>query len=260
MAAVLEDLGRYARAEAVQRTLVAELVKRVGEQHFLTYQAQHTLSRLVAAQGRYAEAEGLLLPAVQNMEAWLGREHHEAILSGAWIGALRREQGRFPEAEAIFKDVLNRCELQATCSSSPNTVGSLRSQVADVCFLQRRLPEALKIYRQTVAMSQGGDANSRGAIYMRVRLAEVLAETGSFQEAAGIMQAIPPSFAQTEYRLGVWVGRLRRVEGLLALHSRDHARAQAALAEALRIQEFRHGRDHWRTKRAREDLARVPGV
>lgn len=260
MAAVLEDLGRYARAEEVQRTLLADLVKRVGEQHFLTYQAQHTLSRLVAAQGRYAEAEGLLLPAVQNMESWLGREHHEAILSGAWIGALRREQGRFPEAEAIFRDVLRRCELQATCASSPNTVGSLRSQVADVCFLQRRLPEALKIYRQTVAMSQGGDANSRGAIYMRVRLAEVLAETGSFQEAAGIMQAIPPSFAHTEYRLGVWVGRLRRVEGLLALQSRDYAKAHAALAAALQIQEFRHGRDHWRTQRAREDLARVPAV
>ena len=62
------------------------------------------------------------------------------------------------------------------------------------------------------------------------------------------------------HRLGVWVGRLRRVEGLFALNSRDYAKAQAALADALQIQELRHGRDHWRTKRAREDLARVPGV
>ena len=53
------------------------------------------------------------------------------------------------------------------------------------------------------------------------------------------------------------LAELRRVEGLLAQARGDLAAARAALEESRSILELRYGPDHWRTRRASAERARL---
>jgi serine/threonine protein kinase/class 3 adenylate cyclase len=252
----LQEAGRYIDAEAGQRQLLAEISARLGDRHYWTSWQRLRLGSALMWQGRYGEAESTLIRAAADMEAWLGPDHRQAILAQVHIGRLRIEQGRLDEAERIIREGLRQCEVHGGCG--PLAPARFRWELGEAYRLQRRFPDAIVALKESLAeFEKTAEPDSTDILRTRFRIAEAQLGADDFPAAQITLDAVPTGAAQRLYGMSADLARLRRVQGLLALQQRDYDKARQALSEALKIYEFRHGPDYWRTRLAREELARV---
>jgi hypothetical protein len=122
--------------------------------------------------------------------------------------------------------------------------------------LQGRLQEAHREMRQAL----DGAERSDGAAHpwtqqIRIRLAGILREEKLLSDAQAELARVDREALKQLPAGHPLLGQLRREEGLLLRAQGDAGGARRALAEALEICEHRYGSTHWRTQRAREELA-----
>jgi eukaryotic-like serine/threonine-protein kinase len=209
---------------------------------------RHWLGIVLAGLGRYAEAEVELQGAEAYLRSWLGTDHvftEEMRLSRA---RLLLDKGERDRAMALVRELLRRCK---ECSS-----GELNGALAEALLGSGRLGEALATGKAAVIDSE----KASGVVDVRLRavLADIYREGADPQSAWATLEPITER-ALERYATGHVVrAELHRVQGLLWLEEKRYDKARAALQDALDIQQLRRGPDHWRTRRPRDELARVP--
>jgi eukaryotic-like serine/threonine-protein kinase len=253
---VLGEFGdEYNEAESRLREALAVFSEVFGENSEPTALMRFGLGGILATAGAYDEAEKLLFQARDFFEAWLPRKHFYHALPRLFIARLRLEQQRPLEAVAQIQEGMEFCNLGG-CTPRLRAellvhVGHAHARLGNWQKAVTVLSDSLKIYQELHG------SNHVGTIKTRVSLAEALLKSGRTREASDMLAAINPKAAAALRPGQVAVAELRRVEGLLALHNKDFARARSALEESLEITTRRLGAGNWRVDRLRKELEQV---
>lgn len=216
-----------------------------------------SLGALYCETQRFAEAERELDSALKEALRWVPDDSATTLQIRRDQAQLRLEEGRAPEAAGILEGLLS------VLSSSPHSTdregSSLIRYYLGIAYQSlNRVPEAVDTLRGAVERSEAVNGPDYPLTeQMRIALADALRVQGGLDEAHALLARVaarglpglPP-----DHPIG---GELRRVQGLLLAQLGDTVGARAALAEALRIFTVRYGAAHWRTQRARAELARL---
>lgn len=103
LATVLVDRGQFGAGETLQREVLADRLRMLGEKHGQVPLSISHLSWAVAAQGRYAEAEQLQRDALARHHALVGDPNSDWLFYMRRLGAILTDEGKLPEAEAAFR-------------------------------------------------------------------------------------------------------------------------------------------------------------
>lgn len=252
----LNALGHYDEAEPLMRQVVAEQSKLLGDNQLETSVSRMIHGSALMDLGRTDEAETELLAADAAIHKWVGPEDPFIATSGTYLARLRLEQNRPGEAETLLKHAIRIRE--ASFGPDTSIVGWTRHMLAEVYQRQGRLKEAEASMAQALAVGEKVDGASHPfSLKQRVGLADILREQGDFVRAGATLRAIALSTVAGLPDRHPFLANLRREEGLLWLNEKQYDKARAALTEALQIYQLRHGSEHWRTLRARAELAKA---
>jgi tetratricopeptide (TPR) repeat protein len=111
-----------------------------------------------------SEAGPLYREAIELLERVVGSEHHDTIDAMNIYGKFLREQRELDEAQRIFETVLERDRKlrpnHAYVGHDLDSLGSIALLKKDYATAERRLREALDIYRRTLPPRHGYTAVS----------------------------------------------------------------------------------------------------
>lgn len=215
--------------------------------------AEMSLALALLELGEHEESADHLNRAETIFAASLPPQHW--LLAPVRLTRGRLELARRHPAAAIdvLKSALSLC-LKAECA--PRLLEELKYDLARSYDQLGDTERAIDGYRQSLAayeLLRG--ANHIGCVKRRISLADALRRTGNVREAVGALKQIesialtqlpPPHLVVAEYK---------RTAGLLCLNEPREARKH--LEDSLEIFEYRLGSNHFRTARARTDLALV---
>ena len=255
LVSALSAAAEYEQAERLCRSLLLSLKEVAASKQLTTLMLDRWLARVLLARGRYQEAEQILsqLRAVLPGQVPAGHAEHR-FLENAWA-ELHLEQGRLKQSIASAQALLQRAAategIEENISYDPLII------LAGAYLRSGQYQEALAALRKIEAAPDkwfGEDHPLR--VSVRTMLADALRGAGHAAEASEALNSISPiALSRLPPRHPFEAERLR-VQGLLWLAADQPSEAGKALAESLKIYEFRLGPDHWRTQRAREELAR----
>lgn len=254
----LIQLAEYAEAEEVLRRSMARLVPIVGEGHVRVAQARTFRAEALGELGRYAEADEEIAAGLEAASAWAPSQAAGYVVRARIaLGRLRMEQGRLPEAVAELQGVLDT--MLAWQGPERDQSAVVRRPLAEALQRLERLPEAEQHMRQALQLTEAVEGPGHPTTErIRIALADIVLRRGHPAEARQLIGAVDRDVFGLLPQQHPILAQLRRVEGFLALAEQDLAAARAALTEAHAILSFRHGAGHWRTLRARNELALVP--
>ena len=254
---LLVTLGEFQEAERVLRDAVRQIEASLGGDHVRVARARRSLGLTLMELGRYEEADAELTAAVDYARRWLREGSGYVVSARRDLGRLRLEQGRAAEAAAILEDTL--AGLLSWKGPEMDQTVSIRHPLGQAYQRLGRLEEAAAALRLALASGEktlgAAHFNTLGA---RVSLADVLREQGHLREARDTLARFAALASDLPERHPL-LAAAQRVDGLLCLKEGNAARARAALAQALEIYAYRYGGAHWRTQRARAELALAPG-
>jgi eukaryotic-like serine/threonine-protein kinase len=221
---------------------------------FMQWQRGEVLREL----GRLDEAYTELTEAERGLLEWAGAD--DRYVPGARVGRARTllEMGNWVEARRLFDELLRKCS-GGTCNDDwpyerlQATAGLLELNLHAGAF-----ERALVLARTNVLAVDRPGFEPGWVVDTHVQLAEVLQRLHLTRDAWAALSAIAPRALLTLAPQSHRVASRRRIEGLLWLDEKEYDKARAALQEALEIEELRRGPAHWRARRLREELARVP--
>jgi tetratricopeptide (TPR) repeat protein len=233
------------------------LVKTLERETELSAVTRIGLSLHLAVTGRFGESEALALQAGSFFDQAFPPGHFIRGLQKMGIARLRVEQYRFVEATSMLKEALELCPARSAC---PKRVRSeMLWELAYLLSEADRGREAIEGLQELVRDNERLRRPDHVLLLrIRVALADSLRQAGRFDEASGVLSGLNRDAIARLGRNQQAKGDLRRVEGLLFLTAGKLESARTALQESLDVATRRHGPNHWRSKRARAELARVP--
>lgn len=184
-AILLKDHGMPQEAESLNREVLADRSKFVGQKCYDTYDSLYNLGISLLDQGKLSEAESFLHQAWASRQELLGENHIRTISSIHMIASLRYEQGRHMEAHKLITKAVNARRLQLGDEHS-ETLESYH-MLADVVYAQHNLGMAEELFRKV----RSGRQKVLGVFHPHtlrstIRLADVLKDLRQFGEAADL--------------------------------------------------------------------------
>ncbi len=189
LAAVLDDTGKVAEAEALYREALDRSRRVLGSKHEETQRLQSNLGKLLRDHGRSAEAEPLWRDALQYANEVFGENDPVTIGLLNNLSVLLYTKGQFAEAEPLARDALKRGRL-ALGDDHPDTINMINN-LAALLVDKHELADGGNLYTEGLERSRrvmGEDhpltqrmRNNLGAVLLRqekyVELEPVVRET-----------------------------------------------------------------------------------
>jgi DNA-binding winged helix-turn-helix (wHTH) protein len=256
LGSVLIRAGEFEQAEDVLRQGIETVSKRLGDTNYDTAATRISRSISLRALGRDSEAVAELQKASAIVDEWLGKDNVRSLsplrdLALLWLGL-----GEVNEAQAAVAEARRRCAAMPDCPMGLSL--TFREAQGAVYKQQGRARDALKIFAEVLAERQKKFGASPETLLSRISLANAQRETGDTQAAWRTLAAVPALDPSKDTEALRWA--LSRAQGLLWLREKQTDKARTALTESLRLSEAAFGTQHWRTRRARDELAHVaPG-
>ena len=148
----LFDEARYAEAEPLYKSYLAEHVRRGDADTGLVALAFNNLALLYSTQGRYDEAEPLFERGLAIRRKLFGAAHPEVAQSLAGLASLYDGQGRYGEAEPFYREALSIREASLG-AEHPDVAASL-GQLAGLLVSQGRYGAADALYRRALGIQE----------------------------------------------------------------------------------------------------------
>jgi len=170
-------------------------------------------------------------------------------------GRIALEQQRSTDAMAELDAAMALC-FEGGCS--PRISEEVHYDLGRAHDQLGHMEQAVNIYRKSLStyeLLRG--PNNIGCLKRRLSLADALRRVGRTREASELLAGLAPGTLEALPPPHLVVAEFRRIQGLLWIEDRQWAKGQVALGESLTIVEQRLGADHWRTERARTELAQA---
>jgi len=251
---LLQYAEDYRETEALIREALDEFRDLFGERHELVAFSRTVLTYTLIAVGRYDEAERHFALARDSYLSLLPADHFAHGVNMGALGRLLLERGRPSEATPVLTKALGLCTRTNGCP--PTNIATLNQWLGESFQKVGRWDEALNALTTALVVVE----KVRGPIHVdslrkRVQLADALRESGNRKQATEMLNVVPRAILGALPARNQVVADFRRVEGLLWLEQHEPKQAELALRESLRTVSHRFGEKHWRTDRARRELA-----
>lgn len=151
------------------------------------------------------------------------------------LGYLLEEQGRYAEAAATYRRAIHELEK----SKSPTSAHTFRERLAANLALLNQAAEAEAIAREAVEIADKtlGDDNL-DRVTVRATLAQVLEQTGKFDEALVQVRIAEELFVKIHGERHEHYGELRTLEGAILVETERYAEATKVLSRACEVIAF----------------------
>ncbi|OHW99554.1 kinesin light chain, partial [Colletotrichum incanum] len=180
-------LGRYSKAEQIQRQTLELSQKVLGLEDPDTLGSMNNLAVVLQYQGRYKEAEQIQRQTLELRQKVLGLEDPNTLGSMNNLAAVLQYQGRYKEAEQIHQQTLE-LRQKVLGLEDPNTLASMNN-LAEVLRYQGRYKEAEQIQRQTLQLKEEVlGLEDPDTLTSMSNLAVVLNSQGKHEEAEQLYQ------------------------------------------------------------------------
>jgi tetratricopeptide (TPR) repeat protein len=136
----LSSRGRYAEAESLYESVVAEREQLFGPDDFDLFNVMHDLAWVYLCRGRYVDAEALSKRVLESRKTRLGPEHRDTLKTMSTLAEVYCRQQRLDDAETLFMQSLQSQESQF--GSEDNHTLWTMNQLAVVYNSQQRYDEA----------------------------------------------------------------------------------------------------------------------
>jgi eukaryotic-like serine/threonine-protein kinase len=181
LASIAQDRQDFATAERLAREILAIDRETRDKDHPLYARHLLTLASALRGQGKMSEAGPLYREAIDLFERVVGSAHPDTIDAMNNFGKFLREQGELDEAQRVFETVLASDRKlrpdHAYVGQDLDSLGSIALLKKDYATAERRLREALDIYRKTLPAGHGYTGVTL------TRLGVALLETRQWKEA-----------------------------------------------------------------------------
>ena len=245
----------YTQGEARYREAHAVFSKTFGNDNEMVAVTRLGRAGALTGLGRYEEAQVEMLHASEFFESSLPPLHWLHAIPKLFSGRIALEQGQPERAVATLEAATTSC-VKGGCS--PRIAEDIRYDLGRAYDKLGNLQRATDIYRgslRTYELLRG--PNDIGCLRRRVSLADALRRSRNPLDASAVLIGVTPEALEALSPRHLVIAEVRRVQGLLWLEDRQWAKAQETLNESLRIVEQRLGPKHWRTERARLELAQA---
>lgn len=234
MAMAYNNLGLYARAQALLERTVQLFTAVLGPDNVETLHAKQRLAWSLFQQGRLAQAESQQRSLIAAERRVFGPEHEVTVGTMGDLATTLSEERRLPEAEKLQRDVLE-IQKRVLGREAPYTLASMDNLAATLLY-EGRAEEAEKLERETLEIQRRvhGTENLTTIHYM-MNEAEIKAGMGSLDEAEKMSLSLldlehrligpnSPEAAETTYNLAVIKLKQGKKKEALSLlgHAIDH--------------------------------------
>jgi serine/threonine-protein kinase len=254
VAALDQDRGEFAAAEAGQRQALDILRRRSGEGDPRVADALNDLSATLIARAKYPEAESVLREALTIHRKAHGDAHESVAGDLSNLGSVLRKMGKLPEAVASHREALaiGRGVFGPVHPKLARQVNNLAVALKD----EGRLAEAESLAREALGLTRKLYGAEHPDIALQLsNLASILQARGAYEEAvATARQGLAMRralFGPDHEQVAMSVGNL----GDLLEEMGDLEAALPLYEEALRIQRKALGSEHPRCAVALTHLA-----
>lgn len=252
-------LGEFAEnhreSELRYREALDVMLKLLGEDAESTASARMSLASTLALAGRPNEAEDFITLAEKFFESSLPAGHWLRATPIHHRGRIALEQQRAASAISLLDRALNLC-VSGGCSQ--RIAEEIRYDLGRAHHLSGNLDLAVEIYsRSLMVYERLRGPNHIGCVKRRLSLTDALRSSGRNAEARETLSGVTSEALDALPAPHLVVADYKRIQGLLWAADGEFAKARAALSESLEIVEHRLGNNHWRTLRARAELAKA---
>lgn len=148
MGDVYDNLGLYARAQALQQKAVDIRQRVLGPESPETLKSMSALAHTMLEQGRLADAETLQRQTLSVQTRVLGQVHPDTLWSMSNLGRILWSKGRYADAEKLDRNALE-IQRRVLGPEHPDTLTTMSNLGFDVQS-QHRFAEAEKLRRETL--------------------------------------------------------------------------------------------------------------
>jgi eukaryotic-like serine/threonine-protein kinase len=259
MGQVLIALGDPGTAQEHLRTAIQQLTATLGDRHPDVSEARDALGRALTAGGRYEEARTQLDTAEELARQWAPLTTWTVMRPKFFKGLLLLELNQPEQAEVLLAEIVGFQDAHKGEHPELDHTGPVRKALAEAYISEGQTKKAIDVLKEAVAVSAAAD----GAMYpvtlsIRLSLAEALLADGLDDQAREVLQTSPVIEFPQLPAAHPFFAQLARVHGLLELHAGHVVEARAWLTKALNICQSVYGTQHWRSVRARRELALLP--
>jgi len=229
LAAVLEEQGRPAEAERLERAVIAAADSRAyPPSHPFPYAVRNNLGHALASQGRVAEAEPQYRQAYLGLRRAYGPDHPDAVAAEASLAATLALLGRVTDAEPLFGDAVARTR-RAVGDDNPRSASAMLGY-SELLLRSGKPGRALPMMRSVATVVEHALAPGHPE---RLRAESVLgaclSATGSTRQGGALLERTYRELLRTRGPGDVYTDRAR---GRLADHYRRVGRPELASALA----------------------------
>ncbi len=243
MGQVYDNLGLYARAQALLQQAVDIRRRVLGPENPDTLRSMSNLSRTLDHQGHYTEAESLIRQTLDIERKVLGPKHLDTVWAISNLGVSLTRDGRYTDAEKLLREALDT-RRRVLGSAHPQTLTSM-SNLAAVLSDEGKQGEAEKLLRESLDTKRrvlGSD--DPDTIVSMNNLASVLNSEGQSAEAEKLFRetleirrrVLGPEHPQT------LISMMNLADSLTKLS--EYPEAEALLKQTLEIQRRVLGPEH----------------
>ena len=252
-----EEASDYPEARALFAEAREGLVHLIGENNDVVAQQDLSLVVALAAQREFDAANELIGKTEGFFAEWVPPHHWLRVIPKYYSAVVQLEQGHFHDALRISEEATSLC-VGRECS--PRVIAQIALLRARCLDLEGRHEEAMSLFLNSLHTFEELHGTTHVVVVeTRIALANTQLELDLTDAANKTLAQISAGALATLPRVDhLIIGEYQRVKGLLALKANDLPGGTDSLGLALGIFSKRLGDSHWKTVRARAELARIP--
>ncbi|TFK97008.1 P-loop containing nucleoside triphosphate hydrolase protein, partial [Pterulicium gracile] len=182
LANTLHELGRYNKAELMQREVLDKRQRGLGTDHPYTISAMGNLASTLHQLGLYDKAELMQREVLEKRQRGLGPDHPDTILAMGNLANTLRELGQYNRAELMEREVLENRQ-RGVGPDHPDTISAL-GNLASTLYKLGQYDKAELMLREMLEKGQRGLGSDHPYTILAMgNLASTLCELGRYNEA-----------------------------------------------------------------------------
>jgi tetratricopeptide (TPR) repeat protein len=179
----LTDIGRFGEAYIVEKYVLDESRRILGEEHYDTIHMMNNLANALSLLGKLDDVAAMRHEVLSKMQRTLGEDHLSTIGAMFNLAGTLDNQGKLEEAATMKQEVISR-RRRALGKDHPDTIEAI-SSLANTLFAQKKSKKAAALLHKVLSNQQRtlGKEHSSTLDAMN-NLAVMLAAQGKQLEAA----------------------------------------------------------------------------
>lgn len=254
---VLLALGQVAESASTLHAAVDDLVAVHGKTKPEVADARNYLGRALTAMGSYEEARRQLNQAEKIVSEWELPDTWRRLRPMLLMAFLHVEMGNFEQAKPGFLKIIDMQDDPSGDTPEVDHTGYVRQAYGEALLRDGKVMEARRTLEKAVEVNtRAGGQNHPLTWSIRLSQAEALLATpvdaASLSKVQSLVDEAAPGDLPAQHPFRVQHDRVR---GMLARQQGNRELARASFSKALDDSVALYRKDHWRTRRAREELA-----